>query len=70
MAEGTGGRGVPHLDDATMLKLCDMLLHRVPGRTGVLPVGGGTRVQSFRGEARHDAQRGNLAHRRRGTLAD
>lgn len=41
--------GVPPLDDATMLKLADLLLNRVPGRTGILPVSGGTRVQSFRG---------------------
>ena len=49
MAESTG-RGVPQLDDTTMVKLADLLLSRVPGRPGVLPIGGGTRVQSFRGK--------------------
>lgn len=48
---GTSGRGgLPPLDDATMLKLADLLMNSVPGRDGVLPQNGGIRVQSFRGE--------------------
>jgi hypothetical protein len=50
MSGTTSGRGLPALDDATMLKLADLLMNSVPGRDGVLPQNGGIRVQSFRGE--------------------